>query len=77
MYKLKRRGLSLQPCFTPLWQGKLAESLLFAITLQEAFPYIDCKIFNILRLFPMASSLVQSELWFTESKALVKLTKQA
>ena len=77
MYRLNSRGLRLQPCLTPLRQGKDEERTLFAVTLQEAFPYIDCSMFRILVLTPISASFFQSRLCLIESKALAKSTKQA
>ena len=69
MYRLKSRGLRLQPCFTPFQHGKEDESVLFAVTRQEAFPYMDCSKFKSLVLTPLSASLFQSRLCLTESKA--------
>jgi len=51
--------------------------MLFAVTLQEAFPYIDCSKFRILVLTPISASFFQSKLCLIESKALAMSTKQA
>ena len=76
MNKQKRRGLKLQPCFTPLLHVKHGDRLPLTLMHEQALLYISFSSKRIRVLRPKASIFNHSRSWLILSNALLKSTKQ-
>ena len=76
-YRQKSKGLRLQPCLTPLLQGKTGEMWPFNSSADDALPYMLCNRCSSLLLIPLSASFCYSRRCSTDSKAFWKFTKQA